>query len=160
MPDWITHIVVAWTLCTILGFKYKQFNTGNTVIVMIGSLIPDIFKIYIPLEFLGVYVTDFIAPIHLPMGSLILATIICLFFKDKKAIFMFLVLGVFTHYALDSLLTYVSGGMLLLFPFSWITWQLRVIPVDDYNLMILVFVIALIVYFVSKYHNNGFKKSS
>ncbi len=149
MPDWITHILVAWTACTLLSFKFKQFNAENTVIVMIGSLIPDIFKIYIPLELLGFYTQDFIMPLHLPIGSLIMAAIISLFFKEKKTIFMFLILGVFTHFALDSLLTYVSGGMLLLFPFSWETWQLRIIPVDDYNTMILALFIAVFVYVIS-----------
>lgn len=149
MPDWITHILVAWTSCRLLGFKYKQFNAENTVIVMIGSLIPDIFKIYIPLELLGIYTQNLIMPIHLPIGSLIMASIISLFFKEKKIIFMFLIFGVFTHFALDSLLTYVSGGMLLLFPFSWQTWQLRIIPLDDYNTMILAMFIAVFVYFIS-----------
>jgi len=55
MPDWIAHVLVAWTCCTLLGFKYKQFNTPNTVIAMIGSLIPDLFKLVIPLEYLGIY---------------------------------------------------------------------------------------------------------
>ncbi|MGF7119175.1 metal-dependent hydrolase [Methanobacterium oryzae] len=149
MPDWITHILVAWTTCTLLSFKFKQFNRENTVIVMIGSLIPDIFKIYIPLELLGIYAQDIIMPIHLPIGSLIMAAIISLFFKEKKTIFLFLIFGVFTHFALDSLLTYVSGGMLLLFPFSWQTWQLKIIPIDDYNIMILALFLAVLVYFVS-----------
>jgi len=146
MPDWITHILVAWTSCKILGFKFREFDNENTVLVMVGSLIPDIFKIYIPLDFFGIYLQNFIYPIHLPLGSLIMATLITLLFRDKKMVFVFLIFGFFTHYALDSLLTYVSGGMELLFPFSWTEWQLRIIPVDDYNLMLIAGVIALFVY--------------
>ncbi|HML06468.1 MAG TPA: hypothetical protein VK426_11890, partial [Methanobacterium sp.] len=86
MPDWVAHVLVAWTLCTILGFKYKQFNTPNTVIVMIGALLPDIFKIVIPLQYSGIYIADFINPIHLPIGSLIIASIIALFFKERKMV--------------------------------------------------------------------------
>ena len=89
MPDWVVHVLVAWTLCTILGFKYKQFNTPNTVIAMIGSLLPDIFKIIIPLQYLGVYIGNFIYPIHLPIGSLIIASIITLFLKKEKLCFYF-----------------------------------------------------------------------
>lgn len=150
MPDWITHILVAWTSCKILGFKFRGFDNENTVLVMVGSLIPDIFKIYIPLDFFGIYLQNFIYPIHLPLGSLIMAALITLLFRDKKMVFLFLIFGFFTHYALDSLLTYVSGGMELLFPFSWAEWQLRIIPVDDYNLMILVGIIAFSVYAVLK----------
>lgn len=146
MPDWITHILVAWTSCKVLGFKFREFDNENTVLVMVGSLIPDIFKIYIPLDFFGVYLQYFIYPIHLPLGSLIMAALITLLFRDKKMVFVFLIFGFLTHYALDSLLTYVSGGMELLFPFSWAEWQLRIIPVDDYNLMVLVGIIALSVY--------------
>ncbi|MEN4006440.1 MAG: hypothetical protein PQ964_03685 [Methanobacteriaceae archaeon] len=54
MPDWITHILVAWTICTVLGFKFKQFNPANTAICMVGALIPDVYKIVIPLEYLGI----------------------------------------------------------------------------------------------------------
>lgn len=154
MPDWITHIVVAWTLCMILEFKFKQFTTENTVIVMIGALIPDIFKIYILLELIRIYKADFIAPIHMPVGSLIMVSIISLFFKEKKMVFMLLILGVTTHYALDSLLTYISGGMMLLFPFSWATWQIKIIPIDDYNTMIIALILAAIVYTVSVHYKK------
>lgn len=157
MPDWITHIVVAWISCTILGFKFRSFDTENTVLAMVGALIPDIFKIYIPLDFMGIYVENFIFPIHLPAGSLILALIFSLFFKDKKMALLFFSYGIFSHYALDSLLTYVSGGMALLFPFSWMEWQLRLISVDDYYLMILAVFVALIVYAVSKKKKKEFR---
>ncbi len=151
MPDWITHILVAWTSCRILGFKFNEFDSENTVLVMLGSLIPDIYKIYIPLDLSGIYLQNFIFPIHLPAGSLIMALLISLLFRDKKIVFMFLILGVFTHYALDSLLTYVSGGMELLFPFTWAEWQLRLIGVDDYYLMIVMIIVALIVFAVSRF---------
>jgi len=52
MPDWITHIAVAYILCTLLGFKYKEFNTGNTVLAMVGSVIPDFIKVGIITEYL------------------------------------------------------------------------------------------------------------
>lgn len=157
MPDWITHIVVAWTLCTLLSFKFKQFNNENIVIVLIGALIPDIFKINMPLNILGIHTSTFIAPIHMPIGSLIIAAIISLFFNEKKMTFIFLVLGISTHFALDLLLINVNGGMMLLFPFSWATWQLGIIPIDDYNTMILAIILAIIVYIVSVYKKR--KKS-
>lgn len=112
MPDWITHIAAAYILCTILGFKYKQFNTSNTVIAMVGALIPDIIKINIILNYLGYNFWNLLTPIHLPIGSFIIAGMISLLFEEKKTVFLFLSLGVVTHYALDVLM--VGSGMYLL----------------------------------------------
>lgn len=150
MPDWIAHVLVAWTCCTILGFKYKQFNTPNTVIAMIGSLIPDLFKVVILLEYLGIYIGDFIYPIHLPIGSLIIASMIALFFKERKTVFLFVIFGALTHYALDVFLVNLNGGMPLIFPFSWEKLEFGVIPVDDYNFTIMAIILALIVHGASK----------
>ena len=149
MPDWVAHVLVAWTLCTILGFKYKQFNTPNTVIVMIGSLLPDIFKIVIPLQYSGIYIADFINPIHLPIGSLIIASIIALFFKERKMVFLFLIFGFLTHYILDFFLINLAGGMSLFFPLSWEKFEFGIIPVDDYNITAITILIALGVYIIS-----------
>jgi hypothetical protein len=72
MPDWITHIVVAWTLCRILRFKFKEFNSANTMIVITGALIPDIIKIVIVLKSVGIDIYEYLAPLHLPSGSFLL----------------------------------------------------------------------------------------
>lgn len=149
MPDWITHILVAWTLCTILGFKYKQFNPANTALCMVGALIPDTFKIVIPLGVMGIHAENFIMPFHLPVGSLIIASIFSLFFKERKVALSFLVLGFLTHYALDLLLTNLNGGMYMLFPFSWAYWQFDIIPNDDIRISALSIVLAVSVYLVS-----------
>lgn len=155
MPDWIAHILVTWTACTVLGFRYKAFNTENTVIAMIGSIIPDIYKLYIPLSFLGYDFESFLFPIHTPFGSLILAVILSMFFKESKTIFMFFIFGIITHFALDSLLQYPSSGIYLFFPLSWNSWQIGVIPIDDYNTTILTVVIAISVYIISLYNKKS-----
>jgi hypothetical protein len=150
MPDWITHLLAAWMICTILSFKYKQINPAYTVVCMAGALIPDTFKIVIPLGLMGIRVDDILMPFHLPAGSLIIASIFTLFFKDnKKLVLSLLVLGVATHYALDLLLTNLNGGMEMLFPFSWNSWTLNVIPDDDWHITLLAVGLALIIYFVS-----------
>lgn len=148
MPDWIAHVLVAWSLCTLLGLKYKQFDTPNTIIAMFGSILPDIFKVVIPLQYFGVYVDDFIYPIHLPIGSVIISSIIALFFNEKKTVFLFLIFGVLTHYILDLFLINLNGGMPLLFPFSFEKLQFGIIPVDDYYFTLLIIIIALIIYFI------------
>lgn len=148
MPDWIVHVLVVWIIFTVLSFKYKQFNTPNTVIAMIGSLIPDIFKIGIPLDYLGIHIWNFIGPLHLPVGSIIITSIITLFFRERKLVFLLLIFGVITHYLLDMMLLNLRGP-LLLFPFSQARWEFGFIPVDDYYLTIIIIILALIVYGVS-----------
>jgi hypothetical protein len=156
MPDWITHILAAWTLCTILGFKYKEFNPANTAICMVGALLPDTFKIVIPLGLIGIHAENFLMPFHLPIGSFIIASIFTLFFKERKIVFSFLVLGFLTHYALDLLLTNLNGGIYLLFPFSWNFWQFDVIPDDDFHSTILAVGLAIMVYSVSLWRERKF----
>lgn len=149
MPDWITHIAVAYTVCTIIGFKYKQFNPSNTAIAMVGALVPDIFKIGIIFEFLGLSIYDYLTPLHLPVGSLIMGGIISLFFQEKKTVFLFLVIGIITHYALDLLLISLGNGITLFFPFYWGQYQLELVANDDFKISILAVAVAFMVYVIS-----------
>ena len=148
MPDWITHILIPWTLCTILGFKFKQFSQQNIAVVLTGALIPDIFKIYLVLNQIGIQIGSFLTPIHLPLGSILIAGIISLFFVERRLIFFFLILGVSTHYALDFLM--LNGGMSFLYPFSPLKWQIGIISMTDYNITIISIIAAIIVYYIYK----------
>ena len=150
MPDWLAHILVAYILCCILGIKFKVFSKENTAIVMVGALIPDIVKAGLLFDFLGMDVWDFIAPLHTPIGSMLSAALFSLLseFEERKRIFYLLILGASTHYALDFLLMHVSGGMLMLFPFSWHGWQLGVIQCDNYYVALVALLLACVVYVV------------
>jgi membrane-bound metal-dependent hydrolase YbcI (DUF457 family) len=59
-----------------------------------------------------------------------------------------LILGVFTHYALDLLM--LDGGMSLLYPFTPLKWQIGIISVTDYNLTIISIITASIIYYLYK----------
>ena len=154
MPDWLAHILVAWIICKLLHFKFKVFDAKNTAIVMVGALIPDIVKVGILFDFLGIDVWDFIAPFHTPIGSMLSAALFLLLFEERKEIFSLLILGASTHLALDFLLMHVSGGMLLLFPFSWGRWQLRVIQCDNYYVALIALLLACVVYVIFKYNKS------
>ena len=151
MPDWVVHVCVAWTLCRILRFKYPQFNSGNTALVMIGSVFPDALKVSILFELLGLDWWNYIYVVHLPVGSFLLAGIAALFFKEKKSAFMFLSLGIITHYAMDLLLVQLGYGMFLFYPFSWMGFTLNMVPNDDYYITIVALLVALVVYLVSRW---------
>lgn len=148
MPDWITHVLGVWTLFTVLGFRFKQFSQQNIAVVIMGALVPDIFKIYLVLRLIGIQAESFLNPIHLPVGSIIIAGIVSLFFTDKRLIFFLLILGISTHYILDLLI--FNGGMPLLYPFTPLKWQIGIISVTDYNLTIISIITASIVYCLYK----------
>lgn len=151
MPDWITHIAAAYILCTVLGFKYRQFNTPNTVLAMVGALLPDVVKLGLIGDILGYDIWDNIWAAHLPAGSLIIAGMVSLFFRDKRTAFLFLTLGVATHYALDLLLFNESGGIALFFPFYWGQWQLDLFTSDNYYVTLVALLLALLVYLISRW---------
>jgi hypothetical protein len=153
MPDWTTHVLVAWSLATILGFRFKQFSQNNVAIVMLGALIPDIYKVTLVLESFGINIQGLLFPIHLPFGSLLIAAIISLFFIEKRLIFLFLAIGIGTHYALDLLL--FSGGMEIFYPFSTLKFQIGIISVTDFNITILSIILAAIVFLVYKKFNKN-----
>jgi hypothetical protein len=82
MPDWLAHVLFAYILCSILGRKFRVFNRENTAVVMIGALLPDIVKVRLGFDLISVEVWDFIAPLHTPIGSLLVAALISLFFYE------------------------------------------------------------------------------
>ena len=150
MPDWVTHLAVAWTLCRILRFRFKVFSPENTMIVMVGALIPDMVKLALGLKLLGLDVWDYLEAVHLPAGSLTLAGIIALLFPERKNTFLLLSLGVATHYCLDLILLHLTDGMYLLFPFNWNFWQLGITTSADYRVTFIAVLIAGVVYMVGR----------
>jgi len=139
MPDWLTHSLVAW----ITGKPIKQ----EVSLVVIGSLIPDIFKLHPIFDwFVKGDTQNFFLPLHTPVGALLIACVISLFFHDIKKTIVLLGIGITTHVILDLSLVNASGGMLMLFPFSWDEWQLGLIRNDDYMITIYAILAAVLVY--------------
>lgn len=147
MPDWLTHILTPWILCQILGMKFKVFDHKNTIVVMVGALIPDIVKVELLLEFFDIN-TRFLYPLHTPAGSLVLTAVISMMFEKSRLVFSLLVLGVSTHFALDLLIGHVSGGMLLLFPFGWEEYQMGLIQSVDYCVSVVTVLTASAIYLI------------
>jgi hypothetical protein len=156
MPDWLAHILFAWILCRVSGIKFRIFNRENTAIVMVGALIPDIVKVGLIFDLMNIEIWDFIAPLHTPVGSLLSAALISLLFYDLT-VFLLLTSGFTTHYMLDMLLGHVSGGMLMLFPFSWEEYQLGLIQSDNYWITLVVLVLAAVVYSYTVNKNSEFR---
>ncbi len=157
MPDWIVHICIAYLVCRILYFKYPLFGPQNTILAMIGSLLPDIFKLQIIFSQFGIDLIDFLPFFHIPVASFIVAGIISQFFENKRIAFSFLVIGVISHFVMDSLLISVGEGLYLFFPFSWQTFHLDLISPDDYWITLVILLLTFLVYFLGlwiKKHQN------
>lgn len=67
--DWMAHVAFVFILCALLALKWPVFGGRNTVLVMIGALLPDIFKLYLPLRLIGVHAQDSLALFHIPVGT-------------------------------------------------------------------------------------------
>lgn len=161
MPDLLGHIAFAYILCRLLYFKYPTFDSANTVLVMLGSLLPDlaklgvIFQTFFSIHIFGYNINDYIYGLHTPFSSIFLAGLIAIFFNEKKYAFLFLSLGAFTHYALDLLLIQVGGGYFFLFPISWQIFHLDLLPPDGYLFTLFSVIFAILLYFYGKFPNTN-----
>ena len=155
MPDWIVHIGVAYIICRLLYTKYTTFNHSNTILVMVGSLIPDIAKLAMITEYLGMDTLDYFMAFHQPLTSLIVAAILCLFFEKRKIVLGLLILGLATHYALDLLLINFGGGIYIFFPLSWQIFFLFFISSDDYYLSLIILLLAFLFFIVDYWRKDA-----
>lgn len=150
-PDWLTHVLVAWTLSRLLQIRFRQFDEKNTAIVMVGALVPDIVKIGLLFDFFRINAWNFLAPFHTPVGALLSSALISLLFQESSLAFGMLVLGASTHFALDFCLKHVAGGMLLLFPFSWQGYQVGLFQSDNYWTCLVALILASVVLIITRY---------
>lgn len=101
MPDWTSHLLIAYIAINLLGIKKRK-------VVYIGVLMPDIFKVYIPLSaILGI--TDEVrlnlfAPFHTVFGVLLTGLFISTFFVDWRKSYRLILLGALLHFSADLLL--------------------------------------------------------
>ena len=140
MPDWFTHSLVGW----ITGKTTKQ----DIALIVIGALIPDLVKIDLVFKWFNVNTHQFFEPLHTHIGTILIAGIIAISFKDAKKAFIPLIIGVSTHFILDFFLVHVYGGIKLLFPIRWEGWQYYLIRSDDYRTTVVAILAALLVYFI------------
>jgi len=142
MPDWTTHVIAGW----ITGKATKM----NVALVVVGSLLPDLFKIQLIFNALKINTHGFLNPLHTPIGTILIALLIATLFPQIKEAFLFLIAGTSTHYFLDFFLEHVTGGMKLLFPFSWREYQIHLVSSDNYWVTVIALTIGITLYFICK----------
>jgi len=146
MPDWLAHVLFAYVMCWVVSLRFNVFGNAKTGVVLLGALLPDVVKINLLFQLLGLDVWDFIAVLHTPVGSLLLAALLSLFFNRPGEVFPLFLFGSATHFFLDFLLIRLGGGLLFFFPFSWTGYQLEIIQIDNYSIaLILVFISVIII---------------
>ena len=120
---------------------------------MIGALLPDIFKLILPLRLIGVNAEDALMLFHTPVGTLLVCGLCALLFEEgtRGRVFLLFTFGMVTHYALDALLISVTGGLVLLYPLSWETWQLDLIRPDNWLGTTILVGAAILVWLVLKW---------
>lgn len=110
MPDWITHIAVAYSLAIIVKAEKRE-------LVVLGALLPDLFKLFLPLGviigfgdifFLG----NYFAPFHTLLGVVLTSALLSTFFDAPRRVLSLFLLGAFSHITMDS----------LLYPFGYENW--------------------------------------
>ncbi len=115
MADLLTHVFVAFSVGTLLSWKYKWISSNYITIIMLGSVLPDLTRIGLILEpaFIEkVFNIPFSwSPLHTLGGVFIIILVLTLSVNKKysKPIFLLLALGAFTHLFLDALLLSTTG---------------------------------------------------
>ncbi|MGZ4853371.1 MAG: metal-dependent hydrolase [Halobacteriota archaeon] len=149
------HVAFVFIVCALLALKWPVFGGRNTVLVMIGALLPDLFKFYLPLQLIGVNAVDVLALFHIPVGTLLVCGLCALLFEagTRKRVFLLFAFGMVTHYALDVLLISVTGGLMLGYPLSWEMWQLDVVRPNNWLGTTILVAAAFLVYGALKVRN-------
>ncbi len=116
VPDWISHILIGYIAINLLGIK-------NRKLVYIGVLLPDVFKVYIPIsQIFGIeseIILNVFAPLHTVLGVLLTGLFVSSFFGEWRRAYALVLLGAFSHFAADSLL-YPWGSDAIIFYPLWI----------------------------------------
>ena len=148
--DWMGHVAFVFIVCALLALKWPVFGGRNTVLVMIGALLPDIFKLYLPLRLIGVNAVDVLALFHIPVGTLLVCGLCALLFEERtrERVFLLFAFGMVTHYALDVLLISVTGGLVLAFPLSWEMWQLDLVRPNNWLGTTILVTVAVLMWLV------------
>lgn len=136
MPDLVTH--------SLFVYPAKKMWPNRLIFILIGSILPDLLG-----RILGVFITNspiigwYQTVVHTPL-SLILVTYSLSFFfsqKERKTIFLFLLLGISSHLFLDLFQKTYTIGYLWFFPLSFSSFQIPLIWADDTIFLIPIFIL-------------------
>ena len=111
MPDWVTHVLVAYALATGLSVRYAWIGPQHVTLCLLGALVPDLAKIELVVPSSAVSAVLGVpwdwAALHTLGGTLIVVALIGLALAPdrRREGVGFLALGAASHHALDLALT-------------------------------------------------------
>jgi membrane-bound metal-dependent hydrolase YbcI (DUF457 family) len=126
MAEWLTHVLFAYVLATLLSVRYTWITREYVTIAMIGAIVPDLNRMDLVVDD---YVIEAVLGIpfswgafHTLGGSLVAVAVGALLVGPRYRIrvFALLVLGMASHHALDLLLINLTGySYAVLWPLTW-----------------------------------------
>lgn len=131
VPDWISHLLVAYIAVNLLGIKNKRT-------VYIGALLPDVSKTYIPFsKIFGITsenLLNLFAPFHTVFGVLLTGLFVSSFFVGWRRSYTLILLGALLHLTADIFLYPWGSDMWSLYPLwmgdlgTGVFWSDSVLP--------------------------------
>ena len=125
MADLLTHALVAFSIGTVLSWRFEKITPQFITLIMIGSVLPDLTRIGLIIKSAWIEKSLGIPfswqPLHTIGGVVIVILLISLLVgkKDNKTILPLLALGAFSHLFLDAFLIKASGhSYTMFFPFT------------------------------------------
>ena len=155
MPDWLTHIGVAY-------FLGKCFGLRNTCWFLLGAVLPDVFSrtSYVLLDlfhfskYLGIWVHLYLDVFHTPYICLFLSLSLASLTTHPKKVFGLLFGGSLVHFFLDLGQAYFHGGTPLFYPFVLKPFSLEWFWYDQDIVYLIVISISLL-FIISLYLNKN-----
>lgn len=159
--DWIVHLLVPWIGAKILQIRYSGFSDRRIALVMLGAVLPDVGAVGYLFQWAGFNYGGALLPFHTLIGSVLVAALASMVFARKAQAFSFLAIGFASHYALDSLLMHASGGMVLLFPFSWDSgFQFEIVPTNSWVPVIITVAAAVLLFAALRVKNRAKRRNA
>ncbi|QLG49296.1 metal-dependent hydrolase [Natrinema halophilum] len=125
MPDLLTHVLIGYSIGTLLSFRYETIRPAQVTLVMGGALSPDLAKgdLFFPSEFVEylVGIPFSWAPLHTLVGTVLVVLFGSLLVAPeyRRQAIALIAIGATSHHALDvALLTATGEAYAVFFPIS------------------------------------------
>jgi len=128
MPDLITHVLVVLIACELINMKKKG-------LILAGAILPDIVSRIFLLGFIIKLPDGFLIAVtlfHSLIPLLALAVLLATLFKDFFSAAFLIGIGAISHLLLDTFNIHFLGGIMWMFPFSWILFKYSLFIPDQF----------------------------
>lgn len=124
MPDWITHLGIAYLLGRLIKIR-------DIRLLLLGSVLPDIARLTYLSRISDLSEISLIAllePLHSPLIIVLMSLAIALLNQKPKAAFLILAFGSSIHLLLDMVVSAFGYPRLLLYPLSYKAFAINLFP--------------------------------